>query len=380
MDTLNGRRLVLSGQMQSMTNFHMLWESIVAMIIQNEHARPAVFWAATLEADVFIRDMQQTDTELLKVFSNLVLENRIGIQSAVELVSAHCKESDITLEYNGKTLDGASIAVALCRYSLLIDKPTKPLSGLFNNKKKKTPTQMKHMGICGGMGPIAGASFAVDLGALLHGEQLPEWTFYMYSDPSVESYKDESILTSLQSGYKLLSFIKNTAFDCTCVPSNTAHLVWAMTNPPPSMISIFDAVVSQIKRHTKRPVGFMTTDRSLQFFSLGYKSVLTRNFIECVLLNNKMQQLCMAGINQIKSPSCSSENKQGAKEKFIQCATWLYGQGARIIIMACTEIPLAIDSSDFLTIKDLHLLDSSHCLALSVYDTIHATGITDRSI
>ena len=376
---LKRRKLALFGHTKTIVNFHLAWEQTLAVIIYKESDRPSVYWVCANNAVTKIRDLEHSDKEYMDIFSTSIFSKRIMLNDALNLIIYYCEHRDISIEIGNSTLNGAEIAMIFRRYADSIYARTDASISI-----SVTPKQ-KRMAICGRMGPIAGASFAVDLGALIDHEQLPDWTIFMYSDPSVESYKETSITETMLSGTKLLSFISKKHFQCTCIPSNTAHLIWSITYKPKSLISIFDAVGDQILQHgMKDKVGFMTTDISLKYFESGYASVLQKRHINYVLLDKTMQKLCMEGINEIKNPHVSSEMKNSPKQKFIECAKWLHKEGAKIIIMACTEIPLGLDNRDVDAIDDLFLIDSSHCLALAVYDRIHSlsiqTGESDRQI
>jgi aspartate racemase len=322
--------------------------------------------------------MDEGDGDCVSVFTAEIVKNAIPCRDVLGWVLQLCENESFRSRTEESVLDIQTDVEWMLRCRGDLPVPSR-IAGV-----------MYRLGICGGMGPVAGASFALDLCLLLKGERTVYWGFFMFSNPLIEAYKEGSVWPSLSAARLLNRFIGYKGFHFTCVPSNTAHLVWAMKTPPASLVSIFDAVAEEmvklnrgiIGERQKLALGFMSTDVSLEYFGYAYGPVLKRKGIRVVTLDAKMQRICAEGIAMVKNEALSRSRGVSAKSNFCECASWLRAQGAGVIVMACTEIPLELRPGDVGASSTLVLLDSSHCLALAVYDRLHvlSLGSGDRQV
>ena len=199
------------------------------------------------------------------------------------------------------------------------------------------------LGILGGMGPLAGATFAGRLVALTPAacdqDHIPA---ILCNDPripdrsSARLSNSEDPLTAMMAGIGLLERAGATLI---AIPCNTAHLWYesmaAQANVP--LLHIVDAVCNDLERlGVKRGrIGLMGTPATLK---LGlYQAPLLARGHEVVVPDENALQLCVAAIAAVKS-----NRPELAYGPAAECVQSLIARGADTIVLGCTELPLAL--------------------------------------
>lgn len=199
------------------------------------------------------------------------------------------------------------------------------------------------LGILGGMGPLAGASFASRLVALTPAahdqEHIPA---ILCNDPRIPDRssarlgQSEDPLAAMLAGIRLLERAGATLI---AIPCNTAHLWYEQMAAEASvpLLHIVDAVCDDLARLGVRRgrVGLMGTPATLQ---LGlYQGPLKERGHEVVVPDEEELQLCVAAIAAVKGNRPAQAFAPAA-----ECIQRLMARGADTIVLGCTELPLAL--------------------------------------
>lgn len=198
------------------------------------------------------------------------------------------------------------------------------------------------LGILGGMGPLAGASFAARLVALTPAERDQDHVpALLCNDPRVPDRssarlgRGEDPLEAMMRGVRLL---EGAGASLIAIPCNTAHLWYAQmaARARVPLLHIVEAVCEDLERLGVRgPVGLMGTPATLE---LGlYQGPLRERGFEVLVPDGAGTVLCAESIAAVKG------NRPGeAFEPAAQCIRRLVARGARAVVLGCTELPLAI--------------------------------------
>lgn len=233
----------------------------------------------------------------------------------------------------------------------------------------------RFLGVLGGMGPMASAAFMARLTALKHVSNEQEHVpALLWSDPRVpgrpEGYakRGPDPLPWMINGLRRL---EQAGAKAMVIPCNTAHLWYddmvAAIGVP--VLHIVDAVVADLRRQgvTKGPVGVMATETTLklrlyqrQLEALGY---------DCLVLDADLHaKYCANPIALVK------ENRfEQALGPVVDGVNVLKSQGAEAVVLACTELPLALPLAQR---ADLGVVvsDSIDALALAAIDWYEGRG------
>ena len=199
------------------------------------------------------------------------------------------------------------------------------------------------LGILGGMGPLAGATFAGRLVALTPAardqDHIPA---ILCNDPRIPDRSSaglgnsEDPLPAMLTGICLL---ERAGVTLIAIPCNTAHLWYesmaAEANVP--LLHIVNAVCDDLERiGVKRGrIGLMGTPATLK---LGlYQAPLQARGHEVVAPDEHGLQLCVAAIAAVKG-----NRPELAYEPAAECVQGLIARGADTIVLGCTELPLAL--------------------------------------
>lgn len=224
----------------------------------------------------------------------------------------------------------------------------------------------KTLGILGGMGPLAGATFALRLVQLTDAEvdqdHIPA---LLCNDPRVPDRSSamlqggESPLPAMQRGIRLL---EAAGAGCIAVPCNTAHLWFDdlkdSTRLP--VLNIAEAVVENLRRlgMLRGTVGILGTPATL---ALGlYQRTLAQAGYEAIVPEpDEVQRHCVTAIAAVKAGRLDA-----AWEPSASGIRALIARGAAAVVLGCTELPLAVPHGrrgEF----DCLLVDSIDALALA---------------
>ena len=175
--------------------------------------------------------------------------------------------------------------------------------------KVNSYSQGCYLGVLGGMGPMAGAAFALRLAALTPADA-----------------DQQHIPTLLRNDPR--------------IPCNTAHLwyddIAAATQRP--VLHIIQAVIDDLRRLGLQQgrIGLMGTAATLK---LGlYQRHLEAQGYECIVPDDdEVERYCMASIRAVKGNQLEAAFAPAA-----DCIARLKARGADAVVLGCTELPLAV--------------------------------------
>ncbi|HEX4943812.1 MAG TPA: amino acid racemase [Usitatibacteraceae bacterium] len=231
---------------------------------------------------------------------------------------------------------------------------------------KTSAFRPRRVGILGGMGPAA----AIDLQekilaatpATTDAEHLPivVWNVPQVPDRVAAVRGDgPSPVAAMVEGARALETAGCEAFAVAC---NTAHH-WAgelAASVRIPMLHIADAAVDALSRRPVPPmrVGILATRGTLAAAFYGER-LAQRGFAWIVPAEEEQARFVDEAIARVKAGDVA-----GARAPFEAAARALAGRGADLILLACTELPLAAEGAD----SPVPLLDASRALARAVVD------------
>ena len=202
------------------------------------------------------------------------------------------------------------------------------------------------IGILGGMGPLATADFfAKVISATPASRDEDHVPLLIQSDPRIPGRPaailrgGESPLPALIAGRDRL--IKAGAI-ALAMPCNTAH-VWLpelRQGCPVPFLSIVDASCDEATARTSpgAAIGLIGTEATLT--SRLFDGELARRGFKPILpSDDELRELSLPAIEQIKAGRAANGGQQ--VERAVQA---LFDRGAEIVVLACTETPLALDA------------------------------------
>lgn len=220
----------------------------------------------------------------------------------------------------------------------------------------------KLVGVIGGMGPLATVNFLNKVISLTPAKEDQDYIpMIIYINPQIPDRtrailkKGKSPLKGLLSSARLL---EESGAEFIIIPCVTAHF-WIeklrqRINIP--IVSIIDVVLKKINVECPKVkrFGIMGTDGVIgaKLFNKSFNAL----GLEVIVPDRRVQKNCvMKGIYSIKK----GNDPKKVKKLFLYAGHHLRKKGARAIILACTEIPLAITQNDI----GLPLIDVNEELA-----------------
>lgn len=199
------------------------------------------------------------------------------------------------------------------------------------------------LGVLGGMGPLAGATFASRLVALTPAardqDHIP---VVLCNDPRIPDRSSARLhggadpLEAMLRGIRLLEGAGATLI---AIPCNTAHLwydqIAASTQRP--VLHIIESVCEELERLGAAGcrVGLMGTAATLQ---LGlYRDPLVRRGFRVLQTEPDEIRWCAQAIEAVKA-----NDEPGAFAPAARCIERLVARGADAVVLGCTELPLAV--------------------------------------
>lgn len=233
------------------------------------------------------------------------------------------------------------------------------------------------LGVLGGMGPLAGATFACRLAMLTPAasdqHHIP---VLLRNDPRIPDRSNARLrggadpLPAMREG---MAFLAASGAECIVIPCNTAHLWFEALRQSVDVpvLHIVDAVIQDLRRqgiHDGK-VGVMGTPATLELAL--YQAALARAGYEpLVPTAAEIERCCVAAIAAVK------ENRLGdAFSPAAEGIRALRSRGARAIVLGCTELPLAVPHAQRGTFGVV-LTDSIDALALAVIDHLGRLAAT----
>jgi aspartate racemase len=202
------------------------------------------------------------------------------------------------------------------------------------------------IGILGGMGPLATADFFAKVIAATKATRDEDHVpLLIQSDPRIPGRPaailrgGESPLPALLAGRDRLIAAGAIAL---AMPCNTAH-VWLpelRQGCPVPFLSIVDASCDEAAARTQAgaAIGIIGTEATLK--SRLFDSELARRGFKPVLPSeDELRQLILPAIEQVKAGRAAAAGQQ--VERAVQA---LLDRGAQVVVLACTETPLALDA------------------------------------
>lgn len=203
------------------------------------------------------------------------------------------------------------------------------------------------LGVLGGMGPLAGATFMTRLTlltpALNDQEHIPA---ILWSDPRVPERPAAYLKQGADPFPWMLNGIKyleRAGAKCIVIPCNTAHL-WFERLSHHATVPILHIVTAVIERLRQQgvhsgPVGLLATAVTVEFQL--YQSMLAADGYQCLVLEpSEIEQYCTVPIGLVKKNRLAD-----AEQSLIPGVTALCERGAQAVILGCTELPLALTRS-----------------------------------
>lgn len=227
-------------------------------------------------------------------------------------------------------------------------------------------TDPRRLGVLGGMGPLATADFYAKLTRLTLAQSDQEHLSTVIASLPQIPDRTAAILGSgrspLSAMREALRVLERAQVERVAIPCNTAHFwfdaLQGSTHLP--LLHIVDAVAAALASRGLGPgrsVGLLATDGTLK--AEIYQRRLDRLGYICVIPTPRRQQSVMAAIRTVKAgePAAAAAPLETA-------AADLREAGCAAVVLACTELPLALppDRSDV-------LLDATEALALACLQT-----------
>lgn len=224
----------------------------------------------------------------------------------------------------------------------------------------------KVLGVLGGMGPAAGAHFLARLiemtPAACDQEHIP---VLLRNDPRIPDRTAAKLSggkTPLPDMMQGIAMLEDAGADCIAIPCNTAHLWFTqlVANSNVPILHIVDAVLDDLHLHgvNQGVVGILATPATLE---LGlYQPLLEERGYEILIPGAEVLQDCVDAIHAVKG-----NRPDDAFPLAARAINALIAQGAHAVILACTELPLAIPN-DRRDEFDVVLTDSVDALARHV--------------
>lgn len=202
------------------------------------------------------------------------------------------------------------------------------------------------LGIFGGMGPEATANLYQTIVAITPAEKDQDHVpTLIFSFPQVPDRTtaikagDRSIVPYLQEGVRLL---ERSGATLIAIPCNTAHYYYDDMQKAvriPILHMIREAADETVKRHPGvKTVGLLATSGTI---ATGLYEKEFRERGVAVLVPDEAQEtdLVMRSIGLIKA----GRDRELCRDLLGQAGRDLVRRGARVIVLGCTEIPLAFD-------------------------------------
>jgi aspartate racemase len=196
--------------------------------------------------------------------------------------------------------------------------------------------------ILGGMGPEASArmlQLMVDMAAEKFSagrtNQFPEIIVDSIPVPDfISDFKNVPVAKKmLRSRISLLNFHNPASFALAC---NTAHLLLGELQKASKapFVSMIDAAVEEIAACKLEKVGILATPVTLK--TRLFQDALLKKGISCITPGAKNRKLLQKVIRKVIAGKCTSRDTQVVS----QIAALMVKNGARGILLGCTELPL----------------------------------------
>lgn len=227
------------------------------------------------------------------------------------------------------------------------------------------PRQVKFgkrtIGIIGGMGPEATADFYMRIVRIFQDEFHAKYD-KDYPPMLIFSVPIPDVVETVESKSTILSYLTDAArtlessgADFLCIPCNTVHMFLdairlAVKIP---VLSIVEETAKKISGE-QSPVGLLATRATIR--AKTYENEFRDKQIALILPSDAEQETLTNVIMDVLSHT----EKEAARARLREVVLSLRARGARSIVLACTELPLVVESD-----YDLGVIDPTDILARS---------------
>jgi aspartate racemase len=234
----------------------------------------------------------------------------------------------------------------------------------YDDGMKTSPKAPRRVGILGGMGPAAAIDLQAKILAATPAASDPEHLpIVVWNVPQVPDRvaavlgRGPSPVAAMTAGARALEAAGCEAFAVAC---NTAHY-WAEElagGVGIPLLHIADAAVEAIARQPAKPlrIGILATRGTLAAAFYG-KRLAQRGFQWIAPTEDEQARLVDRAIERVKAGDVA-----GARAPFEGAAAALAARGADLILLACTELPLAAQGAR----SPVPLLDAGQALAEAI--------------
>ncbi|MBP0465008.1 aspartate/glutamate racemase family protein [Roseomonas sp. PWR1] len=221
-------------------------------------------------------------------------------------------------------------------------------------------SEARMLGVLGGMGPLAGATFMQRLTLLTPAtrdqDHIPA---ILWSDPRVPDRTaarlsgGEDPLPWLLRG---LRGLEAAGCGAVAIPCNTAHGWFAAMQDATRLpiLHIVEAAADELRRlgaHDGR-IGLLATKGTLAM-RLYQERLEGRGYEVLVPETEEMDRVVMPAIDEVKANRVAE-----AYAPLAEAATRLVARGARAVVLGCTEIPLGISAGPALPFPVADTIDA----------------------
>ena len=210
------------------------------------------------------------------------------------------------------------------------------------------------VGIIGGMGPKATNQFLDRLTELTDADKDQEHVRYiLYNDPEIPNRIDayfnngESPVDSINRG---IDFMEKNGIQTVGIPCNTVHIWFGQFHRKINVLNMIDLTVGAVLESGYKRPGILATTATIE--SGLYIKDLEKAGINPVIPRDESS--VMRAVQQVKLGNISE-----GKAVLTPVIRQLENSGVDSLILACTEIPVILDSGD----TELPLIDSDRLLA-----------------
>jgi len=232
------------------------------------------------------------------------------------------------------------------------------------------------VGILGGMGPLAGATFAARLVQLTPADRDQQHIpALLRNDPRIPDRSSARMAGGADPLPALLEGVDQLAangVELIAIPCNTAHLWYpqlAAASACP-VLHIVESVADDLARQglPRGRIGLMGTTATL---ALGlYQDTLVARGYTCIVPEpDEVETLCMGSIRAVKG-----NRLEDAAAPAAECVARLRARGADAVVLGCTELPLALPHA-LRPALGLPLTDSIDALAQAVIARYREDGL-----
>jgi len=237
-----------------------------------------------------------------------------------------------------------------------------------NHGKESKPEEGVILGIFGGMGPEATADLYHQIVRLTPAETDQEHIpTLIYSLPQVPDRmasirnQDLTIIPYLVEG---VTRLEDAGASFIVIPCNTVHYFYDYMQDAVSIpiIHMIRETVNEVKQQYPdlKKVGLLATTGTLE--SRLYENELVKNGYQVIIPDDSVEtEMVMKAVFGIKAGS----DKQTNEDLLAQAGNHIVKKGAELIVLGCTEIPLAFNP----TRVDVPVVNATQVLARRAIET-----------